>query len=437
MKYSSILVVKSVCWAIAAFAGLFVASFKLRDRWQTEDDRHLTRTYYRKIWQKIQQTGLLLLPEKVIVSFLNTKDALAVKLVDLSHSLPASVCAFILMVVPLIGAVVGLIVSEWILALALSTPTLTTFLFYLLKKTGIITSGGNIGRTFIMAIVIISSWIASGAIILKFVLDLNIALATLVMVTISPVYTLLIGFPLSVFNFRQRDWKFSESNVIITGITLTASFSITLIALLVGHVADSTYWVPKTMQMLVSNVFFDGLTMLATILILTLAVPPQRRISIPLAVCLDVVVAAIFACASLYCGVAFTERHLGFVEVGRILVALSPDGGHFEIGPYFWAMHTTFIPTLLYMAVIIFCWIGKMLIIPVASVLSRGAIDDKPHNLTASVFAFIAVVFGVIGGCIDKTIDSTPTPQDKKTVSQQTFETNEKTKDIEKRLGNP
>jgi len=85
-------------------------------------------------------------------------------------------------------------------------------------------------------------------------------------------------------------------------------------------------------------------------------------------------------------------------------VALSPDGGHFEIGPYFWAMHTTFIPTLLYLILITLCWVGKLLVLPVASILSRGAVVEKPHHLTAGVFLFIAAVFGVIGKGIDMTI---------------------------------
>ena len=441
MKYSSILVVKSVCWAIAAFAGLFAAWFELRDRWQTKDDRHLTRHYYRKIWQNIQQTGLLLLPEKVIVSFLTAKTALVDKLWDFFDSQPVGVIKTFCFISPLIGIAVGWITSGWILALVFGA-TLATFSIILIlaiqstdiKPKNIIIAGI---LAIAMYIAICLSGVAAGMILLKIVLDLNISLATLIMVVLFPVYAFFFGIPLLALAIAASYSDKTVNNLFVAGMAMAASFSVTLIALLVGHVADPTCWVPKTMQMLVSNVIFDGLTMLATILILTQAVPPRRRISIPLAVCLDVVVAAIFACTSLYCGVAFTERHLGIVEVARVLVALSPDGGHFEIGPYFWAMHTTFIPTLLYLAIIIFCWIGKMFILPVAAIFKRGGLVEKPHNLTAGVFAFVTVVFGVIGGCIDKTIDSTPTPQEKKTVSQQTFETNEKAKSLEKRLSNP
>ncbi len=433
MKDSSILIVKTVCWAIAAFAGIFAAWFELRDRWQTEDDRQRTRTYYGKIWQTIQQTGLLLLPEKVIAGFLTTKTALVDKARGLLGSLSDWLGVSLMLTAPVVGVVVGRFASGWILAFVLGVP------LTILPASALLTGLGLFGKTgmafrpqtndIAKVIVIIHClfWLATGLALLKVVLGLNIGLATLVIIMLMPVYALSIGISLAglVRGAKERLQKstvLDPENWFVFGLTLAVSFSLTMIALLVGYMADSTCWVPKTMQMLGSNVIFDGLTMLATIIILTLAVPPQRRIPIPLAVCLDVVVAAVFAWASLYCGVAFTDRHLGIIETARVLVALSPEGGYFEIGPYFWAMHTTFIPTLLYLILITFCWLGKLLVLPVASILSRGAVVEKPHSLTAGVFLFIAAVFGVIGTGIDRKIDSIPSHQEKEPVSRQTLD---------------
>ncbi|MEE8391936.1 MAG: hypothetical protein V3S14_14220, partial [Anaerolineae bacterium] len=363
---------------------------------------------------------LLLLPEKAIPGFLSTTTALIDKARGSLDSLPYWLVFLLVPTMPIVGFVVGWLASGWILALvlgvALTVPLSVDFLFIIRMVTG----SNNDADKAIVSVLIIALclfWIATGLALLKVVLGLNIVLATLVMIVLLPAYALSIGLPLVGLADCVGRSQESRANWFAFGMTMAASFSITMIALMVGYMADSTCWVPKTMQMLGSNVIFDGLTMLATIMILTLAVPPQRRIPIPLAVCLDVVVAAVFACASLYCGVAFTDRHLGIIETARVLVALSPDGGHFEIGPYFWAMHTTFIPTLLYLILITFCWVGKLLVLPVASILSRGAVVEKPHSLTAGVFLFIAAVFGVIGAGIDRTIDSTPSRQEKKVIS--------------------
>ncbi len=422
MKDSSILIVKTVCLAIAASAGIFAAWFELRDRWQTEDDRQRTRTYYRKIWQTIQQTGLLLLPEKAITEFLTAKTAFVAKARGLLDSLPDWLFITLIFTAPVVGFVAGWLASGRILALVLGVPLTVFPLLYFLLETNMITPSENTTIDSVIITVFCLCWLATGLALLKVVLDLNIVLATLVMIVFFPVYALFIGIPLVGLADNAGRSQESKANWFVFGMTLAVSFSLTLIALLLGNVADSTCWVPKTMQMLGSNVIFDGLTVLATIMILTLAVPPQRRIPIPLAICLDVAVAAVFAWASLYCGVAFTDRHLSIIETARVLVALSPDGGRFEIGPYFWAMHTTFIPTLLYLILITLCWVGKLLVLPVASILSRGAVVERPHRLTAGVFLFIATVFGVIGKGIDRKIDSTPSRQEKKTVSRQTLD---------------
>jgi hypothetical protein len=424
MNTSSLNVIKTVSWIIAAMAGLFAAWFELRDRWQTEDDRQRTRTYYRKIWQTIQQTGLLLLPEKAIAGFLTTKTALVAKARGLSNSLPDSIIMPLMFTTPVAGFVVGWFASGWILALVLSVPMTIFPVLVFLNETGMVNLPNNDAIDSVVVINHCLFWLATGLVLLKVVLSLNIVIATLVMTTLFPFYALFIAIPLvGLADSVGHRFQESKPNWFVFGMALVASFSITMISLLVGHVADSTCWVPKTMQMLGSNVIFDGLTMLATIMILTLAVPPQRRISIPFAVCLDVAVAAVFAWASLYCGVAFTDRHLGIIETARVLVALSPEGGHFEIGPYFWAMHTTFIPTLLYLILISLCWVGKLLVLPVASILSRGAVVEKPHHLTAGVFLFIAAVFGVISTGVDtlgnKTIESRLSTQESKPVLRQ------------------
>ncbi len=68
----------------------------------------------------------------------------------------------------------------------------------------------------------------------------------------------------------------------------------------------------------------------------------------------------------------------------------SEDAAVYAFGLYFWAMHTTFLPTLGYMALILLFWIAKLVVLPVAKVLKKGREIDKPHSLMAGLFAFVA-----------------------------------------------
>lgn len=414
---------------ITAFAGILAAWFELRDRMQTESDRQRTRTYYKKIWQTIQQTDLLQLPEKAITKFLTIKTVLPNKILALGDKFidiaPKWLLAPTIITTPIIAFASGWFASGLILALLLCVPIVVIIVIGLLERIGRIDT-----KTEVFELLVTSYFLllfVTGLAFLKVVLGLNILFATIVMLVTLPLYGyFVVGMTLALLAEKLREqWKisiFKNSDIwIFVGLSIAASFPLTLIALLIGYMAVPYCWVPKTMQMLGSNVLFDGLTMLMTILILSQAVHPRRRFPIPFAVFLDVVVAAVLACASLYCGVVFTERHLDFIATAHVLIGLSPDGGGFEIGPYFWAMHTTFIPTVIYLLLILFCWTGKLLILPIAHFLRRGAAVEKPHHLMAGVFLFITAVFGVISTGADvlgnKAVEGTRISKLKKDVS--------------------
>lgn len=110
--------------------------------------------------------------------------------------------------------------------------------------------------------------------------------------------------------------------------------------------------------------------------------------------------AGALACGSVYFGVIGTANSLSVRQTLNVLVGLSAGGTGWEIGPYFWAMHTTFIPTLFYLSVILLCWIGKLLVLPVAGVLSKGSAVDKPHHLTAGLLLLVVAVFAALGGLL-------------------------------------
>ena len=193
----------------------------------------------------------------------------------------------------------------------------------------------------------------------------------------------------------------SRHDSLLLGLSVGLSFSITFFTFWFGRLVSAESPIPQTGQMLLSNVLFDGGTMLITLLILDWAIKKKSFLRIPAAILLDVVVAAVLACASLYFGLFLSENHLSIQQVMWVLVGRSPAGLGMELGPYFWAMHTTFIPTFIYMAVILVAWIGKIVLVFIELVFRKSFLLKNPFTLTAALFALLATIFVVSGFATD------------------------------------
>ena len=181
--------------------------------------------------------------------------------------------------------------------------------------------------------------------------------------------------------------------IYIFGFSTTFSFVLTLLAMSIGHYVNPTAWIPQTLQMLLSNVIFDGLTMAATYYILKKALERGRLSSIIIAVVIDFIIAAFLAICSLFYGLVFTYKYLDPYEIFNILIFKSADGSCYEFGPYFWTMHTTFIPTLIYLGIILVACIGKLMLLLVEKYFDIGRIHTNPLKLTAKLFGIIAAFF--------------------------------------------
>ena len=149
--------------------------------------------------------------------------------------------------------------------------------------------------------------------------------------------------------------------------------------------------------LLLSNVVFDGLTLVATFAVLAWAMRGKRPTGVPLrrilvAVAADVMTAAIFACCSLYIGLRFTDSPVTLVETLNVLRFRSASGDAWELGPHFWAMHTTFLPTLAYLSLILGCCVAKAMLLPARWVFGWHT-HSSPLKLTALVLTVFAALF--------------------------------------------
>ncbi|MBA7688469.1 hypothetical protein ES703_96951 [subsurface metagenome] len=239
---------------------------------------------------------------------------------------------------------------------------------------------------------------------LKLFTIVQLGVATVLAVILIPVYAMAIFF-LAVLvggilesraeNLNRQFEGDAFDYLVSFSIACAISFSVTLAALLIGHAAHSNAWVPQRISMLLSNVLFDGLTLVVTLFILGQAIKPESHLSIPVAVLLDIVLATAFACGSLWCGLRFTEHPITLRETLNVLILRSTDGARWEIGPFFWAMHTTFAPTGVYLTVILMCWLAKLIYRPINWVFYRGK-TSNPFGLTVALFSCIAaVLFGI------------------------------------------
>ena len=134
---------------------------------------------------------------------------------------------------------------------------------------------------------------------------------------------------------------------------------------------------------------------MATIWFLAWAIRSKPLLRIPIAVLADIALGIVFACASLYMGLVGGEHALSLREILRVLISKSPDGTAFEIGPCFWAMHTAFLPTVIYLSIIIVGWVGKALLVPVGWFFKTGQ-KKNPMKLTIALLGVFVALFATL-----------------------------------------
>lgn len=178
-----------------------------------------------------------------------------------------------------------------------------------------------------------------------------------------------------------------------------ASFTVTAVALLIGHLASPEDHVPQTLRLIVINAGCDTATLLFTFWILRQAAE-KSRLPLLLAVVIDLGVSAMLACVSLWLSLAGTPEALSLGEVGRVLIGLEPDGSRLGAGPYFWVMHTTFLPTLAFLMFLLSTLVAKYVVLPLNAVWEKTSTVDEPDKLTAGLMGFWAVVFGSLAALV-------------------------------------
>lgn len=189
----------------------------------------------------------------------------------------------------------------------------------------------------------------------------------------------------------------TSSTLVFIGISVGLSFLITLLALFLGHLLAPKALLPQKFQMLLSNVVCDSLTIIVTFFLLERSVGSQKRFSVRTAITLSLLAAAVLAATSLKAGLSFTPNKIPMWALVRVMVGRSIEGGRWQFGPYFWAMHTTFLPCLAFACVIFLAWSAKLCLRPLEWFLGRGATPEiNPIGLTSALFGCFTAVFTLL-----------------------------------------
>ncbi|MFC1616779.1 hypothetical protein ACFL2K_01005 [Candidatus Margulisiibacteriota bacterium] len=251
------------------------------------------------------------------------------------------------------------------------------------------------------------------------VLSLKVELVFSWFLILISLICLLVCLP-AVCDFRDEQHILTESNrnYVLFSFSIWISFTITMLAFLFGNLAYPLAYIPKTLQMLTSNVVFDSITILFTFLILNWALRKKGLFRIPFAIIIDCIVAALLACFSLYFGLVLTKYQLSFDQVLFILIGKDLSGKTIQFGPYFWTMHTTFLPTLVYLFIIIVAWLAKIMLMPVKWFFGKGQEQENPLALTAALCTLLIAVFGVPGMAIVDYIEKYS--KEKKVITEKT-----------------
>lgn len=392
MNADTLYIIKVIFGVIAAIFALSTAIFTFVDTAQNEKTEN-TQAWFRGKWEAVNNSRWLSLPENSTRWLLNSRIFLS----ELIHQLTDKdiTIQFLLGSIPILLFIACFIYWGQLIAflsLIFSFPLLISAISRNLANKIFETS-----KYYIIAVVAVSG-LLTAFLWLQIILNLNLYYAALIMIVFIPFFWIAAFLPLiavgELTNLRIVGSREDAIAVFLVGVA--GGFTATLLALLVGHIIEPSAYVPQTLQMLISNVMFDGLTMALTFTILSKALSKDGLLRLPVAILLDVLVAAIFAICSLYFGLVFTDKAIGLRVTIYILFARSADNTHFELSPYFWVMHTTFIPTLLYLCMILFCWASKALLIPVRWFFGLGQANKNPLKLTAGLCGIFAAIFTIL-----------------------------------------
>lgn len=187
-----------------------------------------------------------------------------------------------------------------------------------------------------------------------------------------------------------------KSNINIMQSGFLASTLLTVFGLYVGRYFDASSQLDLTPQILIANTFFDALTIAVTIALLRWVsfggFLQSWTLRLLIAAPLDLALGALFAVASIYLSLVGTEHAITLGQSYDLLLPDIVDNSVYGLGPEFWIMHTTFLPTSFYLIVLLTGVLAYFVFIW----LPDGVVSQDP-NQNQKPLAALASICGIYG----------------------------------------
>ncbi len=324
---------------IAAICGVLVAYFKMLDARQNDEKQRVTREKYADLWSRLEGIGIHSLFQKLLRPDTYIK---------IGEKYPAKwIIIFVIALLTIIDLLDGfLMIRQW---------------------------GQSDIKWFSPAL---SSYI-------------------LILVIIPVVGLFFLPKNQKIISEKRKDLILAIS--LLSIVVITFGNYLYKAALISGFGGDYMHYEFNFFQkLIVANVICDVITILCTYQILLWIQKANLFPFTLFAILFDIAIAAFLATVALYYGLLGTPEEITHAEAINILLFKFRDGSAFGIDPYFWIMHTTFIPTLIYLSILFLALVAKYPATWITEFLTSASTADKPHLATATTFAFIGILASTI-----------------------------------------
>ena len=399
MEPSSYWILGVIFASISFFFAILGATFMYLGA--AQNNRHeKTKDWFKTKWNAISTSHWLILPETVIAWILDIKKNITSFFANFWLELPNNVIFYIIIIGNL-SVIYFAFVDLGLIYFVIVAAFLVGSIFSLILGKMHRQSQQRLARIYgiLLAPMIFASIPYATIRALIQILQVDIFFSLLITIVCLPLFSVFLALPyiriIVLLRPRQDEQKIVHQGFVLSS-SIAFSFAITFAAFNIGRIANPSLPVPQTFQMLAANAILDGATLLFTFSILSWALKRKSVFRIPIAITFDIFLAAVFAWMSLYFGLLGSSESLTVSKVLNVLIAKAPDGSQFQIGPYFWAMHTTFIPTLIYLFLIFAAWLGKTMLLPIAKFSETAARHDSPLKMTAYLCAIFVPIFALL-----------------------------------------
>ena len=381
---------------LGGFLGAIAATFALAAFYPEREER--LRGWLKRAWQLVHRTPLRDLPRTLAIRFITAHDALALRV---EKALVSKIGVVLLFAGSIAVFLFGSRWAGWFWHFryfSVRSPGLIFICLYLFRFVAVRIS--PLLRIVTDAVLYVGVFFMFFGLYYRMIeksLTLpNPVHALTALVILSPAAMYLPGFALPAMDSLAKWFKWKETSdevdrmLVTGGLALGVSFSLTMAALMFGTMVSPSEVLPRGAHLFLSNVIFDALTFAATVVILRRAQGSSRAFAILAAVLMGLLVAALFACASLWLGVLGSNHALSVVGVACTLLGRDPSCRSVQLGPFFWAMHTSFLPTATCLLLLALAVGGRSLSLTVERVLQKAKAETHPYGYSALLVGVVA-----------------------------------------------